>query len=127
MLFVVFQAEDGIRYGRVTGVQTCALPIWAGLYRSLLTGKRVLVVLDNARDAEQVRLLLPGAPGAPGCLAVVTSRDQLTGLIASEGARPLGLDLLTHSQAHDLLARRLGANRVGGEREATAEIIECCA
>ncbi|MGW3941863.1 SARP family transcriptional regulator, partial [Streptomyces phaeochromogenes] len=56
----------------------------AGLYRSLLTGRRMLVVLDSARDAEQVRSLLPGAPGAPGCMALATSRRQLTGLAAAD-------------------------------------------
>jgi DNA-binding SARP family transcriptional activator len=93
----------------------------AALYRSLLADQRVLVVLDNARDAGQVRPLLPGSPG---CLALVTSRSHLTGLVAAEGAIPLGLDLLTVSEAQDLLARRLGADRVASEPEAAGEIIE---
>jgi DNA-binding SARP family transcriptional activator/Tfp pilus assembly protein PilF len=92
-----------------------------GLYRSLLAGKRVLVVLDNARDAAQVRPLLPGSPG---CLALVTSRNHLTGLVATEGAFPLGLNLLTVPEAQDLLARRLGPHRVASEPEAAGEIIE---
>ena len=96
----------------------------SGLYRSLLSGKRVLVVLDNARDTEQVRPLLPGSPG---CLALVTSRNQLTGLIAAEGAYPLSLDLLTVKEAHDLLARRLGPHRVAVERRAAENIIASCA
>jgi len=96
----------------------------AGLYRSLLAGKRVLVVLDNARSAEQVRPLLPGAPG---CLAIVTSRDQLAGLVATEGARPLALDLLTAADARKLLVRRLGADRAAGEPEAVEAIITACA
>jgi DNA-binding SARP family transcriptional activator len=96
----------------------------AGLYRSLLSGKRVLVVLDNARDAGQVRPLLPGASG---CLALVTSRNQLTGLVAAEGAYPLSLDLLTVKEAHDLLARRLGPQRVAVERRAAEDIIASCA
>ena len=96
----------------------------AGLYRSLLSGKRVLVVLDNARDTEQVRLLLPGAAD---CLALVTSRSQLTGLVAAEGAHPLQLDLLTVPEARDLLARRLDARRVAAEQQAAEEIIASCA
>jgi NB-ARC domain len=96
----------------------------AGLYRSVLAGKRVLVVLDNARSAEQVRPLLPGSPG---CLAVVTSRDQLAGLVATEGARPLALDLLTAADARELLVRRLGADRVAGEPEAVEAIVAACA
>ena len=95
-----------------------------GLFRSLLAGKRVLVVLDNARSAEQVRPLLPGSPG---CLAIVTSRDQLAGLIATEGARLLALDLLTVTDARELLARRLGADRVAAEPEAVNDIIAACA
>jgi DNA-binding SARP family transcriptional activator len=94
------------------------------LYRSLLAGKRVLVVLDNARDPEQVRPLLPGSAG---CLAVVTSRNHLTGLIAAEGAHPVNLDLLTPADARELLARRLGARRVDGEPDAVEEIITGCA
>jgi DNA-binding SARP family transcriptional activator len=95
-----------------------------GLYRSLLAGKRVLVVLDNARSAEQVRPLLPGAPG---CLTIVTSRNQLTPLVATDGARPLALGLLTEGQARDLLTLRLGRNRTAAEPDAVTEIIARCA
>jgi tetratricopeptide (TPR) repeat protein/transcriptional regulator with XRE-family HTH domain len=94
------------------------------LYRSLLRGKRVLVVLDNARDAAQARPLLPGYPG---CLAIVTSRDQLIGLAAAEGAVPLALDLPTVAEAHDLLQRRLGEARLASDRGAAGEIIQRCA
>ncbi len=96
----------------------------AGLYRSVLAGRRVLVLLDNASDAEQVRPLLPGAPG---CLVVVTSRQPLTPLVATEGAHPLALDLLTRDEARNLLARRLGARRVAAEPDAVEELIDRCA
>jgi DNA-binding SARP family transcriptional activator/Tfp pilus assembly protein PilF len=94
----------------------------AALYRSLLAGKRVLVVLDNARDAEQARPLLPGSPG---CLVVVTSRHQLPGLIA-EGAHSIMLDLPSSGDAHQLLAWRLGEDRLAAEPEAADEIIDRC-
>ncbi|MGY5032971.1 AfsR/SARP family transcriptional regulator [Streptomyces sp. 900116325] len=95
----------------------------AALYRSLLTGRRVMVVLDNARDSEQVRPLLP-APA--GCLAVVTSRHQLQGLMAVEGAHSVTLSPLDEAEALSLLARRLGSARVAREAAATAEIIGLC-
>ncbi len=96
----------------------------AGLYRSLLARKRVLVVLDNARDAKQIRPLLPGSPGS---MALVTSRNRLAGLVATEGATSLTLDLLTASDARDLLTRRLGSARVAREPDAVDDIIDGCA
>ena len=96
----------------------------AGLYRSLLARKRVLVVLDNARDAKQVRHLLPASPG---CMALVTSRNRLVGLVATEGATSLTLDLLTTSDARELLTRRLGSARVAREPDAVDDIIDGCA
>src|SRR5690349_569780 len=92
----------------------------AALYRSLLAGQRVLVVLDNARDEAQVRPLLPGAPG---CLVIVTSRNRLTGLVASDGASLLTLDVFSRADAREALTRRLGAARVAAEPEAGEEIL----
>jgi tetratricopeptide (TPR) repeat protein/transcriptional regulator with XRE-family HTH domain len=95
----------------------------AGLYRSLLAGRRVLVALDNARNAEQVRLLVPGSPG---CLVLVTSRDQLAGLSATHSARRLTLDVLPPGEAVILLTWVLGAERVGAEPAAASELAEVC-
>ena len=95
-----------------------------GLYRSLLTGRRMMVVLDNARDEEQVRPLLPGSVG---CMALVTSRNRLTGLAATEGAHLLAVDPLTPAGARDVLARRLGAGRVAAEPAAVADVVTWCA
>jgi len=96
----------------------------AALYRSLLVGRRVLIMLDNARDAEQVRPLLPGSPG---CLVLVTSRSRLTGLVAKNGAHPLMLDVLGENDARELLTRRLGPDRVVAEPQAAGDIVMLCA
>jgi DNA-binding SARP family transcriptional activator/tetratricopeptide (TPR) repeat protein len=93
------------------------------LYRSMLDGRRVLVMLDNARDADQVRPLLPGAPTAS---VIVTSRNRLTSLVAACGAHPLTLDLLSSDEARQLITRRLGAGRPA-EPQAVDEIVTRCA
>lgn len=95
----------------------------AALYRSRLSGRRVLVILDNARYAEDVRTLLPGAPG---CLAVVTSRDRLTGLVARDGATRIPLDVLSPDEAHGLVANLLGPVRAV-EPKAIADLATVCA
>jgi tetratricopeptide (TPR) repeat protein len=95
----------------------------AALYRSELAGRRMLVVLDNARDSAQVRPLLPGAPT---CLVLVTSRTQLTSLVA-EGAHPVNLDLFTPDEARQLLTNRIGSDRLAADPQAAEEIIARCA
>ncbi|MEH1128707.1 tetratricopeptide repeat protein [Micromonospora sp. CPCC 206061] len=92
-------------------------------YRSLLATRRVLVLLDNAHDAAQVRPLLPGSPG---CVVVITSRNRLTGLVATDGARPVPLHLMSAGEARELIARRLSADRVAAEPAAVAEIVARC-
>jgi DNA-binding SARP family transcriptional activator/tetratricopeptide (TPR) repeat protein len=97
-----------------------ALEAQSAMLRTLLDGKRMLIVLDNAHDADQVRPLLPGSPG---CMVLVTSRSQLTGLVV-EGARPVPLDVLDPREAAELVASRLGAERVAGQTAAVAAIVE---
>ena len=94
----------------------------ASLYRSLLDGRRMLIVLDNAATVEQVRPLLPGTPSA---LVVVTSRDSLGGLVARHGARRLDLDLLPPEDAIALLGALIGG-RAEAEPEAAAALAEQC-
>jgi tetratricopeptide (TPR) repeat protein len=94
------------------------------MYRSLLAGRRVLIVLDNARDAEQVRPLLPGSST---CLVIVTSRNQLTGLIAHEGARPVTIDVLEVEEAFEFLSVAFGPQRVDGNSSTIQELIRQCA
>jgi DNA-binding SARP family transcriptional activator/Tfp pilus assembly protein PilF len=110
------------------GVPPQQLPVsleaQAALYRSLLAGQRVLVMLDNAANEDQVRSLLPGSPG---CLAIVTSRHELPGLIVTEGAQPVLVDLLSIAEARQLLGRRIGESRALAETQAVDSIIALCA
>jgi DNA-binding SARP family transcriptional activator/tetratricopeptide (TPR) repeat protein len=90
-------------------------------YRSLLSGRRILIVLDNARDAGQVRPLLPGTED---CAVLVTSRDRLTGL---DGARVLELGMMDEADALPLLRRVIGPDRVAAEPQAAREVLRACA
>jgi DNA-binding SARP family transcriptional activator/Tfp pilus assembly protein PilF len=96
----------------------------ASLYRTMLAGRKVLILLDNAASAEQVRPLIPGNPG---CLVVVTSRDRLSGLAATDGAEMVGLDVLDHEEAIELLVRAAGREGLETERETAAELARLCA
>src|SRR5262249_38597225 len=94
---------------RALGVADHAIPAEPGeratMYRSVLRERKLLVLLDNAGTREQVRPLLPGAPG---CVTVVTSRDSLAGLVARDGARRLNVDLLSMDDAVGLLRALIG-------------------
>ncbi len=94
-----------------------------GLLRSLLAHRRMLLVLDNAADAEQVAPLLPGGDS---CTVLVTSRRTLTGLITRHGAQHLALDTLGDDEARDLLTRRLGAARTAADPAAAGELVSLC-
>ncbi|WP_422771086.1 AfsR/SARP family transcriptional regulator [Plantactinospora sp. WMMC1484] len=95
----------------------------AARYRSLLAGRRLLIVLDNARDADQVRPLLPGAPG---CLVIVTSRYQLSSLVTIEHARPVALDVLADGDARRYLTGRLGRRAGTATRHDIDAIVGRC-
>jgi DNA-binding SARP family transcriptional activator len=116
------------RFLRSLGVPPERIPVddeeAAALYRSLLADRRILVVLDNAADADQVRPLLPAAGG---CRAVVISRNRLVGLIAGESAHSLHLDVLTERDAEALLWRTLGRARVDAEPLARDELLRLTA
>jgi tetratricopeptide (TPR) repeat protein/transcriptional regulator with XRE-family HTH domain len=95
----------------------------AARYRSLLAGRRMLMLLDNASSAEQVRPLLPAATD---CVAIVTSRDTLAGLIVRDGAQRLSLDLLPAADAGMLLTALIG-DRAAADPVATAALAATCA
>ncbi|HEX6685556.1 MAG TPA: NB-ARC domain-containing protein, partial [Candidatus Limnocylindrales bacterium] len=109
------------------GVQGHRIPVETGmavgLYRSVLADKRVLVVLDDAATAEQVRPLLPAGAS---CLVLVTSRRLLTGLVVRDGAVQLELDVLDLAEARALLATILGADRIAAEPEAVSDLARAC-
>ncbi len=96
----------------------------AALFRTLVAGKRMLIVADNARDADQV---IPLLPGSPTCTVLVTSRHRLTCLATTHGAHLLDLDVLSDADARQLLARRLGAERLAAEPKAVADLLAMCA
>ncbi|QFQ97529.1 tetratricopeptide repeat protein [Streptomyces phaeolivaceus] len=109
----------GVAPERVPGAPEAA----ADLYRTLAAGRRMLVVLDNAADPEQIRPLLPGGPG---CLVLVTSRDRLAGLAARDGARRIALDVLSAEESRLLLVRTLGRARVDADPRAAADLARAC-
>ena len=110
----------GVAKGRIPASEDAQL----ALYRGVAAGRRVLVVLDNARDAEQV---LPLLPGSGPSVSVVTSRTSLTGLVTAAGARRVPLDTLSPSEGIDLLATRVGVERSLAEPEAARQIVDRCA
>ncbi len=95
----------------------------ARLYRSMLAGKRALIVVDDASAAEQVRPLLPASGG---CVVIVTSRRRLAGLVALDGAQPLTLGALRPAESRALLVHVLGSDRVDRERDAAEELARTC-
>jgi DNA-binding SARP family transcriptional activator len=95
----------------------------AGLYRSLMSDRKMLILADNARDPAHVRPLIPTAPGS---LLLVTSRDSLAGLAAADGAALIPLGPLDDDDAMTLLAARLGPERLAGEPKAAADLIRLC-
>ncbi|MEU0878161.1 tetratricopeptide repeat protein [Lentzea sp. NPDC005914] len=95
----------------------------AALYRSLVAGRRMLIVLDNAAAADQITPLLPGDPS---CMVLVTSRRRLTSLIANHGAHSLRLDVLADVEARDLLTTRIGHGRVAAEPDAVSDLLAYC-
>ncbi|MFG2370951.1 BTAD domain-containing putative transcriptional regulator [Streptomyces sp. NPDC048504] len=92
----------------------------SALYRSVLDGRRVLVLLDNARDAAQVRPLLPGMEG---CAALVTSRVRMVDLA---GAHLIDLDVMSPEEALQLFTKIVGAERVAAERESALDVVAAC-
>lgn len=120
--------EEGlVRLLRALGVAGDGIPPGlderASMFRSLVAGRRLLVVLDNARSSAQVRPLLPGSAG---CAVVITSRNRLDGLVALDGARTLPLDVLPPAPALELLGQVAGPDRVGAQRDDAGRLVELC-
>lgn len=109
------------------GVEPAGIPVdpqaQSGLLRSLLHPRRVLILLDNAVDAAQV---IPVLPGGSACTVVVTSRNQLPGLVNNYGAQHVDVGMLTDAEARDLLTVRLGAARLESEPEALDALLDRC-
>ncbi|MBQ0901603.1 BTAD domain-containing putative transcriptional regulator [Micromonospora sp. U21] len=108
--------------GVAPGAIPAELHAQAGLYRSILAERRMLILLDNCRDWDQIRHLLPGTGGS---LVIATSRRRITGVAGQAGAHPLHLDLLTDAEARELLTRRLG-DAAAADPDAVNEIIARC-
>ena len=115
------------RFLRALGVRNELIPSSleerASLYRSLLADKRVIVILDNASSPQQVRLLLPGTANG---LVLITSRDRLTGLVATHNAQILGLDILHETAAVEMLARTAGPERTDCVGESAIAVVNLC-
>ncbi|MEW2288562.1 tetratricopeptide repeat protein [Streptomyces sp. NPDC047841] len=122
--------DPGVALGgflRALGVPSSEMPPdteeRAAVFRERTASLRLIVVLDNARDPDQVRPLLPASAG---CLTIVTSRSRLTGLAVAEGARLVSLDVWTPPEALAALAARIGQERCRAEPEAATELVELC-
>ncbi|WP_394614460.1 BTAD domain-containing putative transcriptional regulator [Lentzea sp. JNUCC 0626] len=116
------------RFLRALGTEPDQVPLdqdeQEAMFRSTLTGQRVLLLLDNASSAEQIRPLLPGSPG---CAVLVTSRDTLRGLAVSHAASNVRLDVLDWHETKSLLAGILGADEVASQEDAALELASLCA
>jgi tetratricopeptide (TPR) repeat protein len=112
---------------RAFGVDPGAIPVTlderASLYRSLISGKRMLIIIDNSKSARQIRHLLPGTHG---CLTLVTSRSSVAGLVAREGAVRMPLDVLSTEDALSLLAEVMDDDRVEADRPGAVKVVEHC-
>ncbi|MFC8447889.1 ATP-binding protein [Kitasatospora sp. NPDC057223] len=112
---------------RALGVASTEIPSGTeertALFRKRTRDRRMIVLLDNARTAEQVRPLLPASPG---CLTIITSRNRLAGLAATDGAALVGLDVWTEAEAVAALSARIGDRRCQAEPEASAELVGLC-